>query len=85
MSYVGKLVLHTKLKVFFGKQHGDAKDKDKTVRFQSFVKDRSFFAKIKKTVGLTEPVYSTFGSATWMFTTPSAPCTIFGSRYKATL
>ena len=71
-------MLHPEREVFFGKQHGDAKDK--TIRFRSLVKDRSFFAKTKKTVGLTEPVYSIFGSATWMSTTPSAPCTISGSR-----
>ena len=43
-----KLVLHEKWDVFFKKQYGDAKDK--AVRFRNLVEDRSFFAKMKKTV-----------------------------------
>ena len=51
-----KLVLHEKWDVFYKKQYGDAKDK--AIRFRNLVEDRSFFAKMKKTVKLTEPVYA---------------------------
>ena len=50
-----QLVLHPKWEIFFGKQCGDAKEK--AIRFRTLVKDRSLFAKMQKTVELTEPVY----------------------------
>ena len=51
-----KLVIDEKWDVFFGKQYGEAKEK--AIRFRSKVEDRSFFAKLKKTTELTEPVYA---------------------------
>jgi len=51
-----KLILHPKWEIFFGKQCGDAKEK--AIRFRTLVEDRTFFAKMLKTVELTEPVYA---------------------------
>jgi len=51
-----QLVLHEDWDVFLTKQSGEAKTK--AIKFRALVEDRSFFAKMKKTVQLTEPIYA---------------------------
>ena len=51
-----QLVLHEDWDEFLSKQSGEAKTK--AIKFRALVEDRSFFAKMKKTGQLTEPIYA---------------------------
>ena len=51
-----KLVMHADWNEFLAKQSGEAKAK--AIQFRGLVEDRSFYAKMKKTLELTERVYA---------------------------